>query len=153
MSEFLDRTELPDELLDTVVQFVKRMIQRARPSCRTVRVPTYYGSAYETAVADGLVPEFGKPWVPVLIHRVSGVRIVLGTDDLSNLEAPDILIERRPNGWAFFMHPMGGGDPSCHVYFVDDGRSFVVPEQGVTPNMEVREWEEVAAEVDRAHQG
>ena len=46
-------------------------------------------------------------------------------DDMSK---PDIQIERRPRGWAIFLHPLGGGDASGLVYFLDDGRSYIVPD-------------------------
>lgn len=66
--------------------------------------------------------------MPVLIYREAGVRIVLGTHDDGQLDKPDIQIERRPNGWAIFLHPIGGGDPSGIVFFLDDGRSFLTPD-------------------------
>jgi len=33
----------------------------------------------------------------------------------------------RPHGWAIFLHPAGSGDSSAVVYFLDDGRSYVMP--------------------------
>lgn len=56
------------------------------------------------------------------------MRVVLGTHDFEDMDKPDIQIERRPNGWAIFLHPIGGGDPSGLVYFLDDGRSYLVPD-------------------------
>jgi hypothetical protein len=93
-------------------------------------VPTYNGKAFESQVSAGKLHEFGVPRVPVLIREADGVRIVLGTHDYEENGAPDIQIERRPKGWAFFLHPRGAGDPSGFVYFLDDGRSFVVKEIG-----------------------
>ena len=89
-------------------------------------VPTYYGTANckQKVVGDPL--DFDEPNVPVLIHEAEGVRIVLGTHDFNDREKPDIQVERRPNGWAIFLHPVGGGDASGYVYFLDDGRSFLL---------------------------
>jgi hypothetical protein len=90
-------------------------------------VPTYYGTAHcKQNVVD--LPDFDSPNVPVLIHEAEGVRIVLGTHDFNDMDKPDIQIERRPKGWAIFLHPVGGGDASGYVYFLDDGRSFLLKE-------------------------
>ncbi len=84
-------------------------------------------------------PDFGPPLVSVLAHEAAGLRVVLGTHDWQSNEFPDVQIERRPNGWALFLHPTGGSDPSGYVYFLDDGRSFVVVEGkfGATPRLEL----------------
>jgi hypothetical protein len=112
-------------------------------------VPTYYGDT-EGAAAAGR-KEFDEPHVPVLVRRSDGVRIVLGSHDYFDNDAPDVQIERRANGWAVFLHPLGGGDPSGCVYFIDDGRSFLVTDSGLggTPACEVSDWDTVVAEVDR----
>ena len=89
-------------------------------------VPTYYGSAFAERDDARELPEFGKPTAPILAHRAEELRIVLGTHDFEDELAPDIQIERRPNGWAIFLHPMGGGDPCGFLYFLDDGRSFLM---------------------------
>jgi hypothetical protein len=91
-------------------------------------VPTYYGAANcETERFPGK-EEFDEPNVPMLIREAEGVRVVLGSHDFEDLSKPDVQIERRPNGWAIFLHPVPGGDPSGLVYFLDDGRSFLVPD-------------------------
>src|SRR3989442_10209151 len=90
-------------------------------------VPTYYGAVHGKQNILGS-PDFDAPNVPVLIHEAEGVRIVLGTHDFNDLEKPDIQIERRPKGWAIFLHPVGGGDASGYVYFLDDGQSFLLKE-------------------------
>jgi hypothetical protein len=86
----------------------------------------------------------------VLIREADGVRIVLGTHDYEDYEKPDIYIERRPNGWAIFLHPLGGSDPSGFVYFLDDGRSFLAKEFGLgpTPAIEVLEADHKLRELD-----
>lgn len=94
-----------------------------------LKVPTYYGSVPEEITAEFEIPEFGEPTVPVLVHESDGVRIILGTHDFDDSLKPDIQIERRPKGWAIFLHP-SAGDPCGYVYFLDDGRSFLVPEIG-----------------------
>jgi hypothetical protein len=99
-----------------------------------LNVPTYLANMPVKHVGADDNPDFGDPNVPVLIHESAGVRIVLGTHDYEDLEKPDVQIERRPNGWAIFLHPVGGGDESGFVYFLDDGRSFLVPEIGYASN-------------------
>jgi hypothetical protein len=96
-------------------------------------VPTFNANLYPTEVQTGRVPEFGPPNLPVLIHQADGIRIVLGTHDANDLNKPDIQIERQPNGWVIFLHPVGGSDASGHVYILDDGRSFLLPENGLGP--------------------
>ena len=57
-----------------------------------------------------------------------GLRVILGGDESSN---PDILIERRPGGWAIAIHPVGEeGDPSGFVYIRDDAVTYVQREKG-----------------------
>lgn len=106
-----------------------------------LNIPTYNASHFPREVASGQLPEYGPPHVPVLVHEAEGVRIVLGSHDHNEMTAPDIQIERRPLGWAIFLHPVGGGDPSGYVYFHADGRSFLLPENGLgpTPKIEVLE--------------
>lgn len=113
-----------------------------------IHVPTYYGSG-PGAFSDK--PEFGSPEVPLLVRPADGLRIVLGSHDYFDATAPDIQIERRANGWAIFLHPVGGGDPSGHIYFLDDGRSFVTPERdlGTTPPVLVLDWDAAVSEVDQ----
>jgi hypothetical protein len=114
-----------------------------------LHVPTYNAGAFPNDVANHTRPEFGEPYVPVVVRPADGVRLVLGSHDYWNSDAPDIQIERRPRGWAIFLHPVGGSDPSGYVYFVDDGRSFVVPESGVaTPAILMRTSDEAVFEVD-----
>jgi hypothetical protein len=113
-------------------------------------VPTYNYQLYGEQVDRYELPEFGEPHVPVLIHEAEGVRIVLGTHDYNDYSKPDIQIERRPNGWAIFLHPEGGGDPSGVVYFLDDGRSFVTPENdlGSSNNIQFLECGEPVPDID-----
>ncbi|MGA2231570.1 MAG: hypothetical protein ABSH22_11780 [Tepidisphaeraceae bacterium] len=102
-----------------------------------VYAPTYYGDS--APVQRGEKQEFDDPRVPVLVRPADGIRIVLGSHDYFDCKVPDVQIERRPNGWAIFLHPVGGCDACGYVYFLDDGRSFLVPENGLgaTPVIEL----------------
>jgi hypothetical protein len=110
-------------------------------------VPTYFGRANCIRGVDG--EDFDNPHVQVLVHQAEGVRIVLGSHDYEDMNAPDIQIERRPNGWAIFLHPVGGSDPSGYVYFLDDGRSFLLKEnEWATDAIVVLDSKEEPLEVD-----
>jgi hypothetical protein len=113
-------------------------------------VPTYLAERHTRDDLSGDQPDFGEPNVPVLIREAEGVRIVLGTHDYDNYEKPDIQIERRPNGWAIFLHPLGGSDPSGFIYFLDDGRSFLAKDYdyGPTEAIQVLEPGEKVRELD-----
>jgi hypothetical protein len=116
-----------------------------------LRVPTYYGN---TIAADGSSvdrEEFDKPTVPLLVYPADGVRIVLGSHDLNDLQWPDVQIERRPKGWVMFLHPLGGSDPSGYVYFLDNGSSYLLKEPaiGPTPPIEVLEADEALEGIER----
>jgi hypothetical protein len=91
-------------------------------------VPTYNGNLYGDAVTRNEKPEFGEPNVPMLIREADGARIVLGTHEYADYDAPDVQIERQPKGWAFFLRPLGGSDPCGYMYFRDDGQSYFRPE-------------------------
>jgi len=82
-------------------------------------------------------PEFGDPDVPLLVRSAAGLRIVLGSHDHYG-DAPDIQVERRPHGWAIFLHPVGLSEASGYVYFLDDGRSYLVAEADVGPTVPIR---------------
>lgn len=103
-----------------------------KPHQFRLTVPTYNANYFDKVTHETLMEEFSEPNVPVLVHEADGVRIVLGTHDYDEMDKPDIQIERRTNGWAIFLHPFGGGDPSGYVYFLDDGRSYLVREHGGT---------------------
>lgn len=103
-------------------------------------VPTYNGQYFADEVASGERSEFGDPEIPLVIREAGGVRIVLGTHDYDDCKMPDVQIERHPNGWMIFLHPVGGGDAAGYVFFLDDGRSFLVKEFAYgTPAIEVVE--------------
>jgi len=105
----------------------------------------------QTTVHERL--DFGEPNVPVLIREGDGVRIVLGSHDYNDYTKPDVHIERRPYGWAMFLHPLGGCDPSGSVYFLDDGRSFLLRANDIrsTEVIEVLEANECVPGLDRPH--
>ncbi len=102
-------------------------------------IPTFNANLYDSEVHDGLLPEFGAPYVAVLVQRSDGLRVVLGSHDYSDMDAPDVHVERQPNGWAIFIHPLGfGGDPCGIIYLVDDGRSFLLKERAVVSEYELQ---------------
>lgn len=100
------------------------------PQC--ARIPTYYGHR-ETRPPNQ--KEFDEPYAPVLIGEADGLRLILGTDNPGDDEKPDIHLERRPHGWAFFIHP-NAGDPVAMLYLLDDGRTFLLPEPYTQPPIE-----------------
>jgi hypothetical protein len=102
-------------------------------------VPTYNYTLFPTEVELGEKPEFGEPNVRVLVHQAAGIRVVLGTHNHDDEDKSDVQIERQPNGWMIFIHPLGGSEGGGYVYMHDDGRCFVVRERsfGSTPAMEV----------------
>lgn len=112
-------------------------------------IPTYNANLFPDQVAAGTIPEFGPPYVPMVIREADGARIVLGSHDDDCVHAPEIQIERRPRGWAIFLHPVGG-DACAYVYFLDDGRSFLLPENGLgpTPAIEILNHSDKVPEMD-----
>jgi hypothetical protein len=110
------------------------------PGC--VQVPTFFGHQENRALNQA---EFDEPLVSVLIGEADGLRLILGTDDPEDDEKPDIHIERRPRGWAFFVHP-NAADPVAMIYLLDDGRTFVMPELYADPRIE--QVYDIPAELD-----
>lgn len=115
-----------------------------------VSVPTYQARTSTEQAQQREVLEFGAPYVPVLIRRENGLRVVLGSHEYEDMGRPDVYIERQPKGWLIALHPSGGGDPSGYVYFLDDGRSFLVKENvvGSTLPIEVLDCHERIPETD-----
>lgn len=106
-----------------------------------LKVPTYNANLFPDQVNRRELLEFGEPFTSVLIQESDGVRIVLGSFEFEDLSKPDVQIERQPNGWAIFLHPVGESDPCGVVYFRDDGQSFLLKEcsYGPTPPIEILE--------------
>lgn len=117
-----------------------------------IHVPTYYGELKELDKCYASKNEFDGPFKPVIVRQADGVRVVLGSHDFWDADAPDLQIERRSRGWVIFLHPKGAGDPAGSVYFLDDGRSFLVPEQpgSATPPTVPLSHDAAVAEVDKA---
>jgi hypothetical protein len=106
-------------------------------------VPTYIGHQVGLPLPS---MEYAEPKAALVAYEDRGVRVVLGSHDPED-PMPDVQIERRPNGWAIFLHPLGGSDPCAHVYFHDDGRSWLLKEQ-VGPTPELIEVEDLPREID-----
>jgi hypothetical protein len=113
-----------------------------------ISVPTYNGKWL--GMPNCKLPDFEDSRVPVLVCPDDGVRMVLGTHDENDRSKPDIQIERRRNGWMIFLHPLGGCDPSGYVFFLDDGRSFVVEQNsgGSTDAIKLLDYETAETEID-----
>jgi hypothetical protein len=94
-------------------------------------VPTYNANYFAQEVEIGRKLEFGDPILPVIVREAEGVRVVLGTHHYWDTNTPDIQIERQPNAWVVFLHPAAGSDACGYVYFLDDGRNFLIKEHGV----------------------
>lgn len=99
-----------------------------------IEVPTFVG--HQQSQNDGPQQEFVPPYVAILAYEEDGLRIILGSDDLDENSKPDLKIERRPHGWAFFLHP-NAGDPIAFIYLLDDGRSYLMRETLTEPSIEI----------------
>jgi hypothetical protein len=112
-------------------------------------VPTYNADYFPAEVKAGLRPEIGPPELPVVVREAAGVRIVLGSHDHEDCTKSDVQIERHPNGWMIFLHPLGGSDACAYVFFTDDGRSYLMKElpYGPTPPLVEIEGEKNAPEI------
>jgi len=116
------------------------------------RIPTFYGAQNaQLPEPDKGRCDFSDPFAKILVRDEDGLRVLLMSGDIAPKDAPDILIERRPHGWAMFLHPVGNSEPSGYVYFLDDGRSYVIPETGLgpTPAIEVHDDPEACLELDQ----
>lgn len=101
--------------------------QSAQSSRYQPLIPTYNANLYARETEEGILPEFGAPHVAVLVEQVDGLRIVLGSHKSADQETPTIHVERQPNGWAIFLHPLGdAGDSVGVMYFHDNGSCFLV---------------------------
>jgi hypothetical protein len=112
--------------------------------------PTYNHGEFRTGELPDDVAEFGDPQVPVVVRDADGIRIVLGSHDYWAKDVPDVQIERRPGGWAIFLHPVGGSDASGYAYFLDNGLSYLVPETGygATPQIMMLRDDEALRHLD-----
>jgi hypothetical protein len=102
----------------------------------SAELPTFVGHQKSSDDDSTDEPEFVPPYVPVLAYEEDGLRIILGANDNDDDSRPDLKIERRPHGWAFFLHP-NAGDPIAFIYLLDDGRSFLMHELLTEPAMEI----------------
>lgn len=98
-----------------------------KPPVTKFRVPTYFGGPEinddGTYGADHK-KEFDKPMAEIGVYKADGLTVELGKQPKEG-EPPNVVFERRLNGWMIVLHPVGGGDASAIVYFLDDGRSFI----------------------------
>jgi hypothetical protein len=117
----------------------------------TVYVPTYYTRVVDPKLGVRAYQEFDEPRIPIVVGFADDLRIVLGSHNPVDANMPNLKIERWPGGWIILLYPLGGEDPSGHVYFLDSGRSFIVPESplGSTPPIILRHHETEIPEIDR----
>lgn len=91
-------------------------------------VPTYYGSLKanrdETYGSDKK-QEFDGPNAQVTVRASDAVYVDLGPR-VDGCDPPNVIIERRANGWMVTINAEGGGDSSGHIYMIDDGRAFAM---------------------------
>ena len=111
-----------------------------------VEVPTFVGHQEELRKSTEESTDFAEPYVPILFYEEDGVRIIFGTGDKEDDSKPDLRIERRPHGWAFFFHP-NAGDPVAVLYLLDDGRAYLLRELYIDPPIEL--VDEIPADIDR----
>lgn len=92
-----------------------------------LKVSTCYRYTHPDEVEQGAMKGIGKPQVPVLVRSGDGVRVLFGTHDPKDEDAPVLLVERQANGWLIVLQPEGTfGDPSGYVYFLDGGKSYLM---------------------------
>jgi hypothetical protein len=64
------------------------------------------------------------------------------------MEYPHVHIERRPNGWAVFLHPSGDSDPIGFVAILDDLRTVFAKEAGLDSEVQICAAQQAALELD-----
>jgi len=96
-------------------------------------IPTFRGAQEEDRFCW---TDFTEPNAPVVVHGGTDIRVVMGTHDAKDFSKPDIQIERRPHGWAVFIHPDASDLVAC-LYILDDGRTFLLPEQCAASELEI----------------
>lgn len=149
--DFREHSPLSREEVDDVRQRLEPREATAAFDCSPpawkMLVPTYFGSQKAQTPEESALQEFGLPLAPLLISEAEGIRVVLGTHDYNDRAKPDVQIERRPKGWAIFIHP-NAGDPVASVYILDNGRTFLLPESYFTDNMQITD--DVPADLDKS---
>lgn len=95
------------------------------------RIPTYVGAKAAPAATGHR--DFADPIAAIYVSADHNLFIELSPTVGDERIPPNIQIERRPQGWAIHLHPLANSDPSGTVFFLDDGRSFLVIEPGEGP--------------------
>jgi hypothetical protein len=111
------------------------------------RVPTYVGELTAEERGPGVAPDFGGPSVPVRVSEAAGIRVILGADDERDREKPEIVVERRPHGWAIFIN-CNGDETVGVIFMLDDGRTMLLREPYV--DSPICDVDDIPAAVDRA---
>jgi hypothetical protein len=99
-----------------------------QPSDWRLSVPTYYGAKDRDVV-------FAEPNVPVQVNKAKGIRIVLGAHDFDDSPKPVVRVERRPHGWAVYIH-RDAADPIACILILDNGKTLLLPDPVADPQLE-----------------
>jgi hypothetical protein len=140
----LTRDEV-DDLRDRLKRKRRVVIHPPDRESWLVHVPTFVGHQHDDKELADASEAFTTPLIPMLLYKEEGLRIMLGTECIDDDSKPDVRVERRPHGWAFFFHP-NSGDRAANVYLLDDGRSFVLCEPCDPPTELV---EDIPVDIDR----
>jgi hypothetical protein len=122
-----------DSLCDRLAKSREAPHLSSKWSPGSVQVPTFYGHRKNLGSNQ---EEFAPPLASVLIGEADGIRLILGTDNADDDEKPDIQIERRPHGWAMFLHPDSFNDVA-YIYILDIGRTCLLPQSYVDQPIEL----------------
>lgn len=97
-----------------------------------VIIPTYYPGNDDDGAGEG----YREPNATLHLEDEAGLRVVLqpkADQPLSN--CPNILFERRKNGWLIFIC-VDGGDEAGYLQIHDDGRACLMRDRFTSPELE-----------------
>jgi hypothetical protein len=100
-----------------------------------VRIPTYQGP-------DCGYVDFAAPLVELLIENHCGLTIQMGrpADHTGHMSIPEMVIERRRNGWCIALAPDHCSDSNLLIYVVDNGDE---PKTYIVMDGQRSQWPEI----------